>query len=607
MTTTTVNVQTARRMEARYPSPCCRCSEGIQPGQEIFWDGDVRLAQHVTCPTPAPKARPMIAVRRLEPQASPAEVAKSALRLAWESGVPTILWAKACAAVEVDPAFFVSQPSLPLLQEVKLPSGVHGSPEQEAIWYALAHTSDHIVVKALAGTGKSFTCRVGMQVLPKSDKILYLAFNKAIVREFEKDAPDNAEVKTLNGIGFRVVKQAFPNAIVDDNKVRNILAELLPVDLLADERTVLTQVVERLVALAQGYILDGTDPDSLREIAFRHEVDLEGVEEMALELVPQVLLISRERTGVVSFNDQMWLTVVLNLPCPKYRVIFVDEAQDLNKLQHELVLRLLAPGGRVVVVGDDHQAIYGFRGSDVESISNFCKMLERTHKPVREMPLTVTRRCPKVVVRKAQQYVPSIQALPDAPEGSVAMTTQAQAERLYELGDMIVCRTNAPLLGVAFRLIRRGVKAVVRGRDIGQGLISLIHKLRASDINDLLQKVESWSRKEIAKVTGTAKEETAVQLIVDKAECITVLAEDADSVTELCALIASIFEDDGKGGRAVVLSSIHRAKGLEADRVFWLLPNIECKSSQEWQQRQEVNLKYVAVTRAKRELVLVNE
>jgi DNA helicase-2/ATP-dependent DNA helicase PcrA len=581
-----IDPKTAKKMVAKFVSRCCECRGQIQAGDEFYWDGSVRLSAHASC---------------LDNEVSEQDLMEE-LGRALRSGVPTLLWAKACAMREQDPTLF----SLPSQKTLPLPDGIVGSPEQDDIWDALANSRDHIVVKALAGTGKSFTCRVGMNVLPADCRILYLAFNKEIVREFEKGAPKNAQVKTLNAIGFRVVKNAFPNVQIDDSKVRNILTELLPADMPFDEHRALVAVVEKLVALAQGYLLDGNDIDALLEVANRHEIEMESVGERALALVPQVLQISKERTGVISYNDQLWLPVVLNLACPKFDVIFVDEAQDLNRVQHLLVLRLLAPGGRVVLVGDDNQAIYGFRGSDVDSIRNFCRLLEKTKKPVRQLPLTVTRRCPKKVVAQAQTYVPSLQALPNAKDGEVIPVCERAAENLYGLGDLVVCRCNAPLLSVAFRLIQKGVRAVVRGRDIGQGLISLVQKLRASDINDLLLKLDEWVGKECAKVAGTTREESATQTILDRAECIRVLAEDADSVTDLCARITNLFEGDSSDpSRCVVLSSIHRAKGLEAERVFWLNPGIEIKSSQEWQLRQEMHLKYVAVTRAKGTLYLV--
>lgn len=495
------------------------------------------------------------------------------------------------------------------------PANVVGSPEQAAIWAAITDGSEHVQVQALAGTGKSFTCRHAMALVPSNLRVLYLAFNKSIATEFAQGAPRNAEVRTLNAMGWRVVKNAFPNAVLDNDKVVNLLSEIYTPsnpEQIANLRTLQT-AVEKLVALCQAYLLtpDGPDgPESLLDLASHHEVEIDGsIQDQVLSLVPQVLRLSRERPSVVNFSDQLWLPVVLNLPAPKYDLIFVDESQDLNRVQHHLVLRLLAPAGRVVMVGDEFQAIYGFRGSDVESMRNFAELLLTTGKPVISLPLTVTRRCPVSVVQEAQAYVPALDHLPDAPPGKVTYSDLDRAESLYRVGDMVLCRCNAPLVGVAFRLIRKGTRAVIRGRDIGQGLITLVQKLRPTDLNDLLRKLDGWSQKEIAKLAGTRREESMVQNILDRAECLQVLAEDCETVTELVARIGAIFDNVGDDGlrNAVVLSSIHRAKGLEADRVFWLLPEIQCRASQEWQQTQERNLRYVAITRAKQELVYVHD
>lgn len=57
-----------------------------------------------------------------------------------------------------------------------------------------------------------------------------------------------------------------------------------------------------------------------------------------------------------------------------------------------------------------------------------------------------------------------------------------------------------------------------------------------------------------------------------------------------------------------MLSTIHKAKGLEAERVFILKPDLmpHPKAKRGWEIDQENNLRYVAITRSKRELYLVN-
>ena len=69
-----------------------------------------------------------------------------------------------------------------------------------------------------------------------------------------------------------------------------------------------------------------------------------------------------------------------------------------------------------------------------------------------------------------------------------------------------------------------------------------------------------------------------------------------------------MFTDDNVKN-AVVLSTAHKSKGLEANRVLILLPNklpLKYPQMQPWQERQEMNLKYVALTRARKELIFVD-
>ena len=88
---------------------------------------------------------------------------------------------------------------------------------------------------------------------------------------------------------------------------------------------------------------------------------------------------------------------------------------------------------------------------------------------------------------------------------------------------------------------------------------------------------------------------------MDVIEC---LADEVNTVSELKEMISSIFSDDVKG---IMLSTIHKAKGLENDRVFFLLPELipSKYATQDWQYEQERNLKYVGITRAKMELIYV--
>jgi superfamily I DNA/RNA helicase len=83
----------------------------------------------------------------------------------------------------------------------------------------------------------------------------------------------------------------------------------------------------------------------------------------------------------------------------------------------------------------------------------------------------------------------------------------------------------------------------------------------------------------------------------DDAEMLRSLAEGADSVQHVIDRAESLFTDDGLGDKGVVtFSSVHKSKGLEADRVFVLASTLRDTNE------EERNIAYVAITRAKQRL-----
>ena len=106
--------------------------------------------------------------------------------------------------------------------------------------------------------------------------------------------------------------------------------------------------------------------------------------------------------------------------------------------------------------------------------------------------MTVTRRCPPVVVEYAQSFVPDFECVPETWQAYQAWRLNPEGEqpaefgvvkhgsRLeYERGHMVLCRTNAPLISVAYGLIAQNIPVKVQGREFGQDLAKLIKKLAA--------------------------------------------------------------------------------------------------------------------------------
>lgn len=246
------------------------------------------------------------------------------------------------------------------------------------------------------------------------------------------------------------------------------------------------------------------------------------------------------------------------------------------------------------------QAIYGFRGADSESLANIAKTFNAI-----SLPLSISYRCPKKIVLEAQKYVSHIESHESAPEGEVE-DYGTYAPAMFKSNDMVVCRNTAPLIKLAYKLISAKIPATIMGRDIGKGLVTLINKLKAKGIESLISKLNEWRAKETQRALGKDPE-ADLSKIEDKYDIIMMFINHAgaDTIPSLITAIENLFGD--KAIDAVVLSTIHRAKGMEADRVFildgWLMPSKYARKP--WQMIQENNLTYVAITRAKKSLFYV--
>jgi superfamily I DNA/RNA helicase len=261
-------------------------------------------------------------------------------------------------------------------------------------------------------------------------------------------------------------------------------------------------------------------------------------------------------------------------------------------------------------VGDRHQAIYGWVGADNDAVDQIVKEFKCAM-----LPLTVTYRCPKEVVKLVNTLVPDLQSHEAATEGRV--TTISDAEFYKKDGwtshltadDAILCRKTRPLVETAMALIRRSIPCHVEGRDIGAGLIKLVNRFSARTVSDLLDQIEIFKEIESQKLIAKGKE-TQAESIRDRCDTVVVLAEGCSSVDEVRVKITSLFKDgENEHKKTLTLSTVHKAKGREWPRVFILGANLFMPSQwarQQWQIDQERNIQYVCYTRAQSELIFID-
>ncbi len=507
---------------------------------------------------------------------------------------------------------------------------VTGSTEQQAIWDVIAAGGGHAVVQARAGTGKSFTIFHAACRVDEALRVGVLAFNRIIAAEmagrFNAAGVGNCSAVTFHSLGYGAIRRAYGGGVaIDQWKMRNVAEALLPVGVVeADKLDEARGALVKLCSLCRNYLASPGDITLLEELADRHNVEMGEQAGLVLgkvaEAVEAGLHLSKQ---TIDFDDMLYVPAVRGLQPEQFDLLMVDEAQDTNSVQMSLALKAIRGGGRMVVVGDRFQTIYGFRGSH----SNAMEEMARQLGGVVDYPLTVTRRNGKRIVRLAQCLVPDITALPDAPNGVVRECVKWDgAVGEMAAGDMVLCRVNRYLVPVAYALLRRGVKAVIRGRDIGANVTALIGKVlktaeggykgskAAQDgagVGDLLRGLTAYREREETRLLALGKNGAGrLESLSDQCDTLAELCEGCGTVADVKAKVAQLFADfdpSGKPNNAVVCSTIHGAKGLEAERVYVLNTELlpHPRAARAWEVEQEHNLIYVAVTRAKGELVFV--
>lgn len=490
------------------------------------------------------------------------------------------------------------------------------SPQQQAVYNWVQHGTGNAVIEAVAGAGKTTTLIEAVRLMRGS--VAFAAYNKKIAVEITdrlSRATTEAQVKagTFHSFGFQAWRKVAPRVKVDDRKTNGLMTELR-----VPEKA--EPFVRQCVSLAKQYAIGFLHPLD-DAAAWQHLVDHFSLEELleddasmtteeALEWSRQTLRRSIETSReVIDFDDMIYAPLVHNARVWQNDWVLIDEAQDTNPARRALAKKMLRPGGRLIAVGDPHQAIYGFTGADADSLDIIQREFSAT-----VLPLTVTYRCPKTVVAMAKQWVNHIEADESALEGEVtSMEFQDFIASEFQPHYAILCRNTKPLVELAYLFLRRGIPCHVEGRDIGRGLLALVNRWKVRSLDALLNRLEEWLERETQKLLAKGQEQKA-DVLADKVDTLRVIIEAlpaGSTVDELRARIESLFADTEPGipSTRLTLSTIHKSKGREWHRVYWYGRTRWQPSKfarQQWQLDQEINLMYVAATRAQYALVDVS-
>lgn len=481
------------------------------------------------------------------------------------------------------------------------------TPEQVTIIDAARNTKDNLLINALAGAAKSTTLEFICKYLPVAP-ILSLAFNKRIATELASRLPGHVSCKTLNALGHQIwgtaVGKRLTLQIDKDRQIFRNHVEQFPRREQSDWWECVTEINACLrYASTSGWLPAGAaEPyrGLISDEDFRDQIDYEVFDEPCPDWIFSYLRqhmktrIEMAYAGIIDFNDQLYMPTLFGGTFPRFPTVMVDEAQDLSRLNHQFLTKLVTQ--RLIAVGDPYQSIYGFRGAVSNGMANLRQRFSMT-----EFTLSYSFRCPRAVIRKAQSRVAHMRWPDWAPEGLVQFHPRDEPWLSTSIPDgaAIICRNNAPLFRTALNLIKLGRGVTLVGADIGPGLVKLLRKLGpegtpAEAVHGLIDK---WEADGLAKARNKAS-------IVDRAECLRVFAEQGPTLAAAIAYAEVLFASAGP----IQLMSGHKSKGLEFDVVYhldpWRIPGKFATTQEELD--QEYNLLYVIETRTRRELHMVN-
>ena len=450
--------------------------------------------------------------------------------------------------------------------------------EQSNIIDFTKSSRDNLMIRAYAGTGKTSTLTMIDAAQPSQPHLL-VCFNKLIAEEARKRIRDTTNVLTFNSLGHRVWAQACGKRLtLNAKKINEIFKHIVDGSKSADRKdmwTMYDQVLEATnLSRAIGYIPDGHAAQAKRLCDWSHVSGLMDSRPVpgVKPLVDRVLALAiyQSHEGIIDFSDQVYMPALFGGTYPCYPLVMIDEYQDLSPVNHAMVAKL-CKHSRQIGVGDEAQAIYGFRGAADHSIRDAVASFSMTI-----MPLSQSFRCPHAIVRNVHWRVPDFRT--EIPGGTV--------ETLVGDFDInsgtVICRNNAPLLRMAMQLLRGGHKVDVEGCDIGNRIVRIMEKLGDSDMSQrqALFAVDAWEETRVLAGSKSA---------ADVAECMRIFIRSANDLSGAVTYACHLF---AQAGGTIKFMTGHKSKGLEFDHVYHLDRHL-LKGG------QDRNLAYVIDTRSK--------
>lgn len=474
---------------------------------------------------------------------------------------------------------------------------------------------DNMLVEAGAGTSKTFTL-IEKAKAHNDLRILYLAFNRSVKEEAEAKFPRNVTVATTHSHPYQFIGKKYSHKLEPFIKPYALINALGLKGKSRLQPKFMKVLAKRIIGTISNYLVS----DDLYVLAKHVDIDMQNPLEREHLNPREIAMYATDAWNMMKdintdrlpmlHDGYLKLFSMSNQPYINLRtgrefdMIMLDERQDTNPVTMSIVNRQAA---RKVLVGDRHQAIYGFRGA-LDGASSF--ETDNIYKLSGSFRYgqDIANAANKLLFLKGSDFI--IKGL--GPKGELRykddyenLSTEIAGSKVLSLA-----RTSSSICLDAVSWMKSGKQIAFMGgiKSYKFSEIDDIYALRyGGEIRDpMIQMYESYEElRQVAKESDDYEINAAIKLIDTYGQ---------EWPTILNQLHQSSSADESKAD--IVFSTIHKAKGLESDTVllsedivtlksdFHLEKGGDVKNKSNLKLIEEYNLGYVAITRAKSRLIL---
>ena len=471
------------------------------------------------------------------------------------------------------------------------------------------------------GTGKTTRLlkyvKTFLKLATPLDKIGYFAFTKKAANEAKNrmldSFPDLTEKKlkhfrTLHSLAFWKLGMK-KSEVMQDEHYEDIGREL------GIEVTVYSEGEEKT-----GFVDSDSEYFNIINAARIKEVSVDDEYNTGMysyDLDKNLLFILRDELDnykksfyLKDYTDMIEKFIVSKL-CPKYDVVFIDEAQDLSPIQWKMFDLLKKNSKHVILAGDDDQAIYGWAGADVKRFQQ---------EPAKEIVLPQSYRVPKQVQHIADNILSRIPEDRRIKKEWKARDVDGNVHPVMTLSDVPLYKGNWLILA---RYNDRLIKLKPELREMGIYFEYKNRKSYKTRLYDAIQNFTRWTNGSLLSISECRdlfeylgkdfpqKEERMYDLKEFGYSHTQRWYEIFETEPEDSLYIRDMLQSGEKLSEEarVKLSTIHSAKGGEAENVLLILDNTktirEAVDKSPDKEDEENRIWYVGVTRAKQNLYIM--